>query len=1039
MNQSKLSSGLIAGIIIAFFFGVALYIRVALPYDKVFVDDWIKFTGVDAYYFIRIVDNLVHNFPHLNSFDPYMYYPGGGGLSSLNFFVYFLAGITWLVGLGSPTQHTVDVVGVYFPAILGALTVIPVYFIGKTLFNRWAGVIAAGLLAVLPGEFLGRSLLGFTDYHVTEVLLTTVAMLFLILAVKSATQNGMTFQHVKACDWGIISRPFIYSLLAGIFFGIYFLTWMGALLFVLIIFVYLVLQFIIDHLRGRATDYLCFVSTITLIVALLMFLPASPDRMSLASLFIAILIPIALAVLSSFMAKRGIKPIIYPAAILGLGLVILAIFHIVNPALFRAMIGSLGIFAWPAGTTVYEMEPLLFPGGNFSLTVAWANFTTSFFLSLIALGILIYSVIKRSETDKTLFVIWSLVMLVAILSMRRFAYYFAVNVALLAGYLSWLILKFSGFREKVAEPAEAVIEARRKDRQKKRQRDSSRFRANPVKMALGILVVIFLVFYPNIGPLPGGAKPPISAAKYAQFAPSDAWCESLTWLKNNTPDPFSNPDFYYDRYELPPPGEKYNYPQTAYGVTAWWDYGYWITRIGHRIPTSNPGTGHIGEAFIFTAQDESAAYYDVSILGFWPADHVGMSKFIASYTGYITEIKLNCSGSGNVKVAIYSDCGGEPGILLNKDDTGTAVVPGLNTINFPATSVISDTAYWLAFNSDAPIVGYSGLDGTCRYKAASYSDFTFPGSAGIGFISHPALLLQAGYGTVSLTMSPTAPMITNASGASDTTASSAWLNGNLLSAGSAPATVHICWGDKDGGTTPGNWANDINLGIKDAGAFYADITGLTSGSTYHYRCYATNAGGIAWAPDSASFIAQPAQIQKLIGADTTQGQGTKYVIVDYSTAALVDGKFQAVATLSGSSPEKFFDVYYQPREDKLEPVVLFHPEYYRSLLIRLYNFDGKQVVPKSSPVISYEERVSRDGQPYKEITSAKAFPSYEEAEAYISSQESGNYRIVNDNPFASPVPLPALEHYKPVYNSSSTRTMPGGGLIPEVKIFEYTP
>ena len=118
-------------------------------------------------------------------------------------------------------------------------------------------------------------------------------------------------------------------------------------------------------------------------------------------------------------------------------------------------------------------------------------------------------------------------------------------------------------------------------------------------------------------------------------------------------------------------------------------------------------------------------------------------------------------------------------------------------------------------------------------------------------------------------------------------------------------------------------------------------------------------------------------------------------------------------------------------------VILFHPGYYRSLLIRLYNFDGKQVIPKSSPVISYEERVSHDGQHYKEITSAKAFPSYEEAEAYISSQESGNYRIVNDNPFASPVPLPALEHYKPVYNSSSTRTMPAGGLIPEVKIFEY--
>jgi hypothetical protein len=88
-------------------------------------------------------------------------------------------------------------------------------------------------------------------------------------------------------------------------------------------------------------------------------------------------------------------------------------------------------------------------------------------------------------------------------------------------------------------------------------------------------------------------------------------------------------------------------------------------------------------------------------------------------------------------------------------------------------------------------------------------------------------------------------------------------------------------------------------------------------------------------------------------------------------------------------------------------------------------------------VISYQEKVSRDGTPYKEITGVQSFPSYEEAEAYIASQESTNYRIVGNNPFVSPVPLEALEHYKLVYSSPSSVTQPGGGSIPEVKIFEY--
>src|SRR4030042_4840872 len=247
------------------------------------------------------------------------------------------------------------------------------------------------------------------------------------------------------------------------------------------------------------------------------------------------------------MARRDIKPIIYPGALVGLGLSGLVIFRIVTPSLFRTMIGSLGIFGWPVGTTVLEMQPLLFPVGNFTWSIAWGNFNTSFFLSFIALGILVYSVIKRGDTDKALFVVWSLVMLAATLSMRRFAYYFVVNVALLAGYLSWLILEFSGFREKVAEPAEELRGMQKKTKLK--GRSGPHPAASWVTRGLGIIAVFFLVFFPNIG----GA---IKNASNPNLAPSDAWCASLSWMRDNTPDPFGNPDFYYDIYEPPPPGES---------------------------------------------------------------------------------------------------------------------------------------------------------------------------------------------------------------------------------------------------------------------------------------------------------------------------------------------------------------------------------------------------------------------------------------------------------------------------------------------------
>jgi len=604
-------SKLLIGIIVALFFGIALYLRVYLPYDQVFSGDWIKFTGADAYYHMRLVDNLVHNFPHLSGFDPYFIYPGGRVVGSLNFFNWSLAVIIWVIGLGSPTQHTIDVVSVYFPAVLGALTVIPVYFIGKELFNRWAGVISAGLLSLLPGEFLGRSILGFTDQHIAETLFTTVTILFLILAIKAANQKQFTFNHLRHRDWATSVKPIIYSLLAGIFLGIYLITWLGALLFVFIISVYFIIQFIIDHLKHKSTDYLCLVGVILFLVALIIYAPLSYRWHYLVSLVIALFIPVVLFFISRWMTSKGKRPAYYPLALTVLGAVVIAIVYVI-PSLFEFVVSRFSIFV-PSGVllTTLEAQPLLFPQGNFTLALAWGNFTTGFFLSFISLGILIYLIIKQGSAEKSLLVVWSLVILAAILGQRRFGYYFAVNVALLTGYLSWQILRLAGFKELGTKTAEISGEAESEKAKPKESRKSGfRITISQVNMTLAVIVILFLVFYPNIGPLPNGQRLAIDTASQARFAPSDAWMSSLSWLKENTPDPFGDPDSYYEFHRPLPPEESYNYPESAYGVMAWWDYGYWITRIAHRLPSANPGQDRVpvtNIARFFTSQDENSA------------------------------------------------------------------------------------------------------------------------------------------------------------------------------------------------------------------------------------------------------------------------------------------------------------------------------------------------------------------------------------------------------------------------------------------------
>lgn len=127
-----------------------------------------------------------------------------------------------------------------------------------------------------------------------------------------------------------------------------------------------------------------------------------------------------------------------------------------------------------------------------------------------------------------------------------------------------------------------------------------------IMVAVTLIAIIGVVYIPNIGL----GK---NLATQANAAPSDAWCSSLIWMKENTPDPFGNSNYYYEPY-----GSQKEYPDSTYGVMAWWDYGYWISRIAHRIPNANPSQeveATTKVAQFFTAQDENTANAIMDELG----------------------------------------------------------------------------------------------------------------------------------------------------------------------------------------------------------------------------------------------------------------------------------------------------------------------------------------------------------------------------------------------------------------------------------------
>jgi len=629
--RSRLSKRAIYGIILLIIFGIALALRVLGPYENVFMGDWVIFNGNDPWYHMRLVENLVQHFPHLIAFDPFTLYPYGQQVPFAPFFDLLLGFFIWVIGLGSPTQHTIETVGAYFPAILGALVTLPVYFIGRELFNRNAGLFAAALTAILPGQFLYRSLLGFTDHHIAEVLFSTTAALFLILAIKRAKEREISFGHILSRDWANIRKPLLYSLLAGIALGIYLISWVGGLLFVFIIFVYMIVQYIIDHLRGSSTDYLCIIGVPMFLLALVVVIPflnfLSYEGLVIASLTIGMLAFPALSGISRLVAYRNMKRFYYPLALTVLGLAAVGVFYAVDPSLLGSMLDRFRIFTpSAAGLTIAEVRTGLSISGFLQILLF---FTTSIFLALTALGLIIRAQVKKGNAEKTFLIVWSIIMLMAMLGQNRFAYYFAVNVALLAGYLCWRILVWSYSREALTEHEKGkrketgtsiksylnagyvrkavvaifwlLVTGKRKEAKKGSGASIIRYLSTGYARVAGVAVMVFLIaILPNIWVAMDAARDP--------GGPNEAWYSSLVWMRENTPDPFEDPGFYYELYESPPSGESYDYPESAYGIMNWWDYGHWITRIARRIPNANPFQSGAGAAAqFFAAQDESSA------------------------------------------------------------------------------------------------------------------------------------------------------------------------------------------------------------------------------------------------------------------------------------------------------------------------------------------------------------------------------------------------------------------------------------------------
>lgn len=591
---------------------LSLWLRIFPSWGNVFQNP-VKYAADDGVYHMRLIENMLlgGHFPHRIFFDPFTYFPYGTYIHFAPFYEYPLAWFIWLASFGHPTLAIINQIAPFYPPVLGTLAVVVIYFIGKALWGKPTGLVAA-TLAALSSSLLFRSVLGATDHHQAEYLYSSLALLFLILAIIKP--QGKKF--------------LLWTILAGISLAIYFLAWKGALMFLLLIFVFIWLYYFLEYLAGRTHNWILqagvIIFTITL-VALSSFFN-HPDIVNsrlynvgyVASLLGGIAVFLLTGLTGYWLTKKKIHRYWLPLVLVALAVLGYFIIKLALPSVWAGIIYCLE--ALNTGMTPYplirqlvgEMAPLTIGG-------AFESFSCLFYLSFVPLIFFTVSFINHRRPEYLLLTLWFIMTVIVsgaifpAVGLRRYEYYLAIPVVLFCAFLLVKGLKF----------ARAGLALWRAQKSAK----------SGIFLLIGSWLIIFniayFIFYPFplnlIEPFPGNLPKIIlnalgTATGGIMIIEAD-WYETFDWLRNNTPDPGVD---YYGQYVEPPFNPTtgkvfpYPYPDSAYGILASWDVGHMITYYAHRLPTANPfqlGIGKIkdekivpGEATFFIETDEARAY-----------------------------------------------------------------------------------------------------------------------------------------------------------------------------------------------------------------------------------------------------------------------------------------------------------------------------------------------------------------------------------------------------------------------------------------------
>jgi len=543
-------------------------------------------SGPDPYYNMRIVEETVKtgSYPFYDNKDPILNYPlgrSGGRAPLLNMMaISFSRTLTPFMSESDALGYSMQ----FIPALFGALLVFPVYFIGKTLFGRKEGLLAALLVAIIPihiGSGHG-SAYGLFDHDSLNLFLFFITFFFLI---KSIRENNL-------------QRTTLFALLSGLSLAALNMVWVEARFLFTVIAVYAIVQMLLDIFNNKMNKNVVLSMVIILFTGYLVSLPVLSSRGVVIDLQLLLAVGVTLfGALYIILDKMKIPWIVSLPSIFFIGGIVAVILYFLQNLKqilpFLSPLEKISSILYGSGIYGNKVDLTIAEAGTANISKTVMSYGPAlYWLAWAGLVLLIYLYFKEKYRRDYLFIfVLFLINIWLAGTAGRFLNDIVPLIAILSAWIIWMVVVKVDYKQMIRNIRNAGggIRGIRK--------------GIKIYHVLGITFVLFLVIMPNSFLALDAAVPAAVTKNGTSNMKIDYFGEDFTGAFGSSS---YKEQYWIDAFDwLNDQDIEIKDHTKRPAFISWWDYGFYESAVGdHPTVADNFQDGIPTAANFHTAKSE---------------------------------------------------------------------------------------------------------------------------------------------------------------------------------------------------------------------------------------------------------------------------------------------------------------------------------------------------------------------------------------------------------------------------------------------------